>query len=79
MYIGKRIHSLGRLGQSMVYIPVQVERCTTGGGYILWERLGQSTHGGVPCTGGEVYGGRRILYLGKVGSERTWWSSMYRW
>jgi hypothetical protein len=36
---------------------VQVERCTAGGGYIIWERLGQSTHGG------EIHGRRRIQYI----------------
>ena len=56
---------------------VQVVRCTAGGGYFIWERSGQSAHGGVPCTGGEMYGMRRIHSLGKIRSEHSRWSSMY--
>ena len=25
-------------------------------GYILWDRLGPSMHGGYPCTGGDMHG-----------------------
>ncbi len=32
--------------------------------YIIWDRSGQSTHGGYPCTGEEMYSGRRIHSLG---------------
>jgi hypothetical protein len=42
----------------MVDIHVQVEICTAGGewGYILWDRLGPSMHGGYPCTAGGEWG-----------------------
>jgi hypothetical protein len=69
----------GKVRAHMVEFHVQVVRSTAGRGYIIWERLGQSTRGGVPCTGGEMYGMRRIHSLGKVRSEHTWWSSMCRW
>jgi hypothetical protein len=31
-------------------------RCKRGGGYIICDWLGQSIHGGYPCTGGDVRG-----------------------
>ena len=40
--------------------------------YIIWDRLGQSNIGSYPCTGGEMYVGRRIHYLGLIRSEHTW-------
>ncbi len=46
---------IGRVRAHMVVIHVQVVRCTAGGGYILWERFCQRTHGGYPCTGGRGY------------------------
>jgi hypothetical protein len=39
---------------------IKVVRCTARGGYIFWDMSGQSTLGGYPCLGGELYSGRGI-------------------